>query len=224
MDSKNYKELEVVIVEEAFKKVFFRYTSDEKLIDSLFADVYKRYTSSSRHYHNMYHICYMVGLWEANFSKFKDADAIFMAIIYHDIIYKARKNDNEENSAEYFISKVCRKLKLPFEFTTIVYFAIKATKHNDSSKAIWENSLDIQYLLDFDLAVLGTRHKDTYEWYRKGVRKEYRIYPDILYKPGRKKVLESFLSREKIYLTEDFKDMEKNARKNLQEEIKLYLC
>lgn len=225
MDSKNYKELEVVIVEEAFKKVFSRYTSDEKLIDSLFADVYKSYTSSSRHYHNMYHICYMVGLWEANVSKFKDADAMFMAIIYHDIIYKSRRSDNEEKSADYFVDKVAEVLGLKTNFYFAVFEAIIATKHNEASKEIWEKNTDIQYLLDFDLAVLGTRHKDTYEWYRKGVRKEYRIYPNILYKPGRKKVLESFLSRKKIYITKDFQDsLEKNARRNLQNEINLYLC
>jgi predicted metal-dependent HD superfamily phosphohydrolase len=229
MESKNYKEVEVVLVEEVFKEVFSRYTSDV-LIDKLFRDVYEKYTHRSRHYHNMHHISYMVGLWETDISRFKNADALFMAIIYHDIIYKPRKSDNEEKSAEYF-EKIAETHLKPFlkagdyfQLLDDVKCAILATKHNDTSIVFWKDNMDIQYLLDFDLAVLGTRHKDTYEWYRKGVRKEYKIYPDFLYKPGRKKVLESFLSREKIYLTKDFEDLEKNARKNLKEEIKSYLC
>jgi predicted metal-dependent HD superfamily phosphohydrolase len=229
MDSKNYKEVEVVLIEEAFKKVFSKYVSVD-LVDELFRDVYEKYTHSSRHYHNMHHICYMVGLWETDTSRFKNADAIFMAIIYHDIIYKSRRSDNEEKSAEYFekIAETHLKSSLNagtyFQLLDDVKCAILATKHNDTSIAYWKDNLDIQYLLDFDLAILGTKHKDTYEWYRKGVRKEYKIYPNILYKPGRKKVLESFLSRKKIYLTKDFEDMEKIARKNLQEEINSYLC
>jgi predicted metal-dependent HD superfamily phosphohydrolase len=56
------------------------------------------------------------------------------------------------------------------------------------------------------------------------VRKEYEIYPDEQYNLGRKGVLESFIKRKKIFLTKEFKKYEKRARKNLQDEINLYLC
>ena len=89
---------------------------------------------------------------------------------------------------------------------------------------IVEKNKDFQYILDMDLEILGESNEKTYNWYRKGVRKEYSIYPNMLYNPGRKKVLEMFLSKEKIYLTKEFEIKEKNARKNLQNEINLYLC
>ena len=213
----------ITLVEEKFKQVFLKYT-DENTADALFKDVVKKYSAKSRHYHDMNHICGMCDCWDLFKHKLKNPDEIFMAIIYHDIIYKPTRSDNEEKSADYFLKKVATLLNIDSLRVLSIPPAILSTKHSDASRALWENNLDIQYLLDFDLHVLGTPHSSEYEWYRTGVRKEYKIYPDFMYKPGRKKVLESFLNRKKIYLTEDWKINEKKARKNLQEEIKLYLC
>lgn len=55
--------------------------------------------------------------------------------------------------------------------------------------------------------------------YTKQIRKEYSIYPDFLYKPGRKKVLEHFLQLENIFKTDYFKTKyEVQARKNIESE------
>jgi predicted metal-dependent HD superfamily phosphohydrolase len=52
------------------------------------------------------------------------------------------------------------------------------------------------------------------------VRREYSIYPDLLYKPGRKKVLQHFLNMEHIFKTIHFYTLyEQNARNNLNREI-----
>jgi predicted metal-dependent HD superfamily phosphohydrolase len=46
------------------------------------------------------------------------------------------------------------------------------------------------------------------------------VYPDVIYKPGRKKVLAHFLQMERIYKTGIFFTMfEKQARQNLQDEL-----
>ena len=61
-----------------------------------------------------------------------------------------------------------------------------------------------------------------YSKYYQNVRKEYSIYPEILYKLGRKKVLKHFLAMEKIFKTDYFyQKFEKNARMNLQREFDL---
>lgn len=196
---------------------------DDMLV--LFAEILKAYSSKSRHYHDYNHICRMLGYWEANKDKLKNPEAVFWTIIFHDIVYKATRKDNEEKSADAWLVFANKHTNLSGRIKDKVYNAIIATKHNAESEAIWSKDDDIKYLLDFDLEILGTRHASEYEWYRSGVRKEYKIYPDILYKPGRKKVLESFLARKKIYLTKEFQELcEKKARKNLRNEIKLYLC
>lgn len=210
-------------VEQKFKEVFSKYITDEKIVNRLFRNVLNAYSKDDRHYHNMHHIFHMVSLWETHKNFLKDADVVFFAIIYHDIVYKPLRKDNESKSAVYFIDKIAPLVEKKLNVIKVCE-AITATKHNEESKKYWEADKDIQYLLDFDLDILGTRHQDTYEWYRKGVRKEYGIFPLKIYKAGRKSVLESFLKREKIYLTPEFKESEKRARKNLKNEIKLYLC
>ncbi len=213
----------ICYVQEMFHEIFSKYT-DEKTVIKLFADVIKCYTAKSRHYHDMNHIYSMCVSWGLFKNKLVNPDVIFMAIIYHDIIYKPIKSNNEEKSSEYFEKNIAPLLNLNNSFVLEVCIAILATKHDEASKEYYIDSTDIQYLLDFDLHVLGTPHESEYEWYRDGVRKEYKIYPDCLYKPGRKKVLESFLKRKSIYLTKDWQVSEKKARKNLRNEIKLYLC
>ena len=84
---------------------------------------------------------------------------------------------------------------------------------------ILTENLDNAYLLDLDLSILGTDW-EIYNKYTQNIRKEYKIYPDILYKPGRKKVLKHFLERDSLYFTERFKTkFEKQARNNLIQEI-----
>jgi len=57
--------------------------------------------------------------------------------------------------------------------------------------------------------------------YAKNIRKEYHIYPDLMYNPGRIKVLQHFLQKSNIYFTQAFQAKEAAARQNLQQEIQL---
>lgn len=61
---------------------------------------------------------------------------------------------------------------------------------------------------------------EVYEAYAAAVRKEYSIYPDLVYRPGRKKVLEAFLGMERIYKTDYFfRRLEATAKENMKKEI-----
>lgn len=219
-----YADFNIQYVYEAFYDVFSKYVKKKTSINLLFEDVLKKYSTKSRHYHNMQHLYGMVSMWESHKHLLENPNEVFFAIMYHDIIYNVKRADNEGKSALFFNEKIAPLLKMNYESINFVVKAIVATTHSTAAVTISSLDKDIQYLLDFDLEVLGTRHQSTYDWYREGVRKEYKIYPDDIYKEGRKKVLESFLSKKNIYLTKEFKKIEKNARKNLQNEIKLYLC
>ena len=94
--------------------------------------------------------------------KLSELDVIFFAIIYHDIIYKPLKKDNEEKSAQFFIDKVATPLKLELAFSKKVCDAILSTKHNEGSKKFWNNNEDIQLLLDLDLSIFKTENLDRY--------------------------------------------------------------
>ena len=74
--------------------------------------------------------------------------------------------------------------------------------------------------MDFDLAVLS-KSEDVYYQYTIDIRKEYKRYPNFLYKNGRAGVLKGFLDKEQIYLTKEFSCFEEKARKNIENEINL---
>jgi predicted metal-dependent HD superfamily phosphohydrolase len=70
-------------------------------------------------------------------------------------------------------------------------------------------------LLDADLAVLGS-HEDRYRRYASDIRKEYAWVPEAEYRAGRKKVLEAFLARPRIYWNDSIHDQREGiARANL---------
>ena len=94
--------------------------------------------------------------------------------------------------------------------------AIMATKHHTASIDI-----DTALLTDADMAILGTDWA-VYENYYKAVRKEYAIYPNFLYNPGRAKVLKHFLGMESLYSTKVFKEkFEAKARENICRELQI---
>jgi len=82
-----------------------------------------------------------------------------------------------------------------------------------------DDNPDTNIFTDADLSILGREWED-YEAYCKKVRKEYAIYPMVLYKKGRKKVLKHFLEMDQIFKTEVFSEKyEKQARENLKREL-----
>ena len=81
------------------------------------------------------------------------------------------------------------------------------------------NDSDTNNFTDADLSVLG-QNWESYSCYYKNVRKEYSVYPDLLYNPGCKKVLLHFLSMNRIFKTEYFYNkFEIAAKENLQKEM-----
>ena len=134
-------------------------------------------------------------------------------LFYHDIIYQVFRKDNEEQSAA-FAKKVLADLGVAPERVERCVRHIQATKQHH-----WSDDPDCNYLLDMDLGILGSE-RERYELYTQQIRKEYRIFPDLLYKPGRKKVIDHFLGLDSIYKTEYFRALfEKQARNNLKWEL-----
>ncbi len=90
-------------------------------------------------------------------------------------------------------------------------------KHNPSAT----DQLGTQ-LIDLDLSILGSS-STYYQEYTKNIRKEYTMIPNMLYNPGRIKVINSFLELDKIFKTPQFESMEIKARVNLTHELESYL-
>ncbi|KQB39522.1 hypothetical protein [Flavobacterium aquidurense] len=176
-------------------------------------DLEKAYSKKSRHYHNLTHISAMIESFETYRNKLQKPDEILYSIFYHDYIYKSSKKDNELKSAEYALSILSENISFDRQ---LVFDAICATQlHQQNIKE------DINWLIDFDLKILARDWED-YKIYFEQIRKEYRIYPDFLYKPGRAKALKHFLENEFIFQTEEFRNLyDEKARKNIEQEILL---
>ena len=78
---------------------------------------------------------------------------------------------------------------------------------------------DTNILMDLDLSILGRGPKE-YEKYSENIRKEYIMYPDVMYQKGRKDFLKNILALDSIYKTDFFKQkFEVQARMNLRLEL-----
>lgn len=198
-------------LKEIYKNLLLEIGFNLNEINNLWLDVEKTYSKKSRYYHNLTHLEEMV-FW---FLKYKEQlqqpNEVLFSIFYHDYVYNVTRKDNELKSAEHAIAllKPNHKLNKPLVFDLIV--ATQLHEHSENEDSNW--------LIDFDLKILS-KDWDDYKIYNQQIRKEYNIYPDFLYNPGRKKALAHFLENKNIYQTETFRTLfEDKARENIIREI-----
>jgi predicted metal-dependent HD superfamily phosphohydrolase len=96
-----------------------------------------------------------------------------------------------------------------------VHRLILATKHQESTA-----SGDEALLVDIDLSILG-RDPVVFDRYEQSIRQEYRWVPEVAFREGRARILESFLNRPAVYRTALFAQRyEAQARENLSRSIR----
>jgi predicted metal-dependent HD superfamily phosphohydrolase len=136
-----------------------------------------------------------------------------MAIWFHDVIYEPGQGYNEDKSAKW-ASMFSRIVGMSDIFSKRVQYLILATKHDKIPE-----EMDAKYIIDIDLSIFG-QLGDIFLQYEEGIRKEYCAYDDEYYKQRRAPLLQDFLKRDFIYLTDIFQEKyEKSARKNLKYSI-----
>lgn len=194
-----------------------QYTDDVGWMENSWKEIEAQYGKKTRQYHNLTHIYDLLNQAEAYQAHITDFDVLCFAIWYHDIIYRATKGNNEERSAQLAASRL-KELGWAQGKVSKCERLILATKSHQMDQN--SEDTDVKWLLDFDLSILG-RDWEVYESYTKQIRKEYSIYPDFLYIPGRKKVLHHFLTAKQIFKTDPYvQAYEAQARSNLEREIR----
>ena len=196
-----------------FFKKMLHYCSDKALIETTFDDLLELYNANNRFYHDLTHVSSLLNRWEDSKLNINDDDVVYLAIWFHDAIFNTWKSDNEEKSAELAV-EFLNKTSFPKERIDKVVTYILGTKTHESTG---EN--DMNYFLDIDLSILGS-DETIYDIYTKQIRDEYNFYPSFLYNRGRRKVLNSFLDKEFIYKTEEYRSkLEEQARINMAREL-----
>lgn len=188
------------------------YCPDREVIDDQWKKIVANYTQRTRHYHTLSHLAYMLEELLQAQSFIQDWDAIVFAAFFHDYIYNASAKTNEEKSADAARGYL-RAIGFPSHRINRVVGHILATKKHEGCA-----DSDTNYFLDSDLAILGA-DEESYAKYQAGIRKEYKWYPDLLYKPGRRKVLEHFFAMENIFKTDLFRKRQEQAIKNIEREL-----
>ncbi len=195
------------------------FSKNETLRQELFQQLVSRHTSPNRFYHTLQQVANVFLLCEANMAKIENPMAVGLAILYHRVVYDTFKDDNAQASAQ--LAEVhLQLLKIKSTITQKVT-ALVSTGIDSNNGGLTDYENDVKYFVDFDLAILGAPWNE-YEKYSLLIRKEFRQYPDDLYKPGRKNALQKLHDKTNIYLTSHFQQQYgAQARQNIFREIQL---
>lgn len=198
---------------ETFIELLKTYNNNTLLINELWTEIKVKHSDKKRHYHTLTHLEHLLNELSAVKARIKNWEVVLFSLYYHDIVYNPLKDNNEEKSAELAEARL-QNIGIPATLIHQCSLQILATK-----KHLPDTNEDTNYFTDADLSVLG-QDWDTYSAYTQAIRKEYSIYPDLIYNPGRKKVLQHFLKMDRIYKTEYFyQRLEERAKSNLQREL-----
>jgi predicted metal-dependent HD superfamily phosphohydrolase len=201
------------MLEEIFIKLIGNYITDDRLAMQLWNEIEENYCNKKRYYHTLDHLESLLQQLFTIKIKIKDWDTILFSLYYHDIIYNPLKTNNEEKSAEFAENRM-QLIGVPKIIIENCVRQILATK-----KHLLSIDNDTNIFIDADLSILG-QPWNVYADYYKQVRNEYALYPDLIYKPGRKKVLQHFLQMERIFKTDYFFErFEGQAKANLEKEL-----
>ena len=181
---------------------------DPALADRTFEEVREHYAGPGRFYHTLDHVETVLETVESLGSYARNLNAVKLAAWLHDVIYDSKASDNEERSADY-AERLCEKLSIPEG--RLVASLIRKTKTHDAG-----GDADAHVLIDADLAILGAS-ESVYRTYAEKIRQEYAWVPEPDYRKGRRRVLENFLSRPRIF--HFLSRREEPARRNIAAEI-----
>ena len=88
------------MLKKKFISLVSNYSEDSEYIQSLWDEIATHHSKKNRHYHNISHLENLYQNLSNIKTQIKDWDMILFALFYHDIIYNALKQNNEERSAK----------------------------------------------------------------------------------------------------------------------------
>ena len=180
----------------------------EPIIDEIEA----RYSEPHRYYHTGQHIDHCLKQFDLARHEMDGADAIELALWFHDIEYDPEARDNEYQSAERFKQIAHGVMDRTLEEQ--VYRLIMITMHNDAPA-----DTDEQYIVDIDLSSFGLPW-DEFVHDSENVHKEYSHLSTEEYVRRNRRFLQSLLDRPEIFFTEFFRERyEQIARDNISKQL-----
>ena len=137
------------MIKEEFFNAVIAYTSTPDNASKLWQEVVAQFAERSRHYHTMVHIENLTKDLVSVKVSFKNWYIVVFAVVYHDIIYKATKTNNEEKSADLAAQRL-EGIGVPAELIVRCQAFIMATKRHEAV----DHEIDL--FTDADLSILGS--------------------------------------------------------------------
>lgn len=187
---------------------------------SAFDFIEKYYIEPHRFYHNKKHIEFMINkLSKVNISH-NDKIAIYIAILFHDVIYnpKDRDENNVIKSSELFIFWYEKNIELFYhlQIKELINQLILSTINHKPTKYFSTKFVDIANIfLDLDLMILASNKKQ-YDKYKNNIFKEYSHFERKELLKGRLDFICKMLDVESIF--KYFINLNQLAKNNLMRE------
>ena len=169
------------------------------------------YAEPHRKYHDLEHIAETFKLLEP-YADREDHLQIFLALLWHDVVYDTHSGTNEEDSAAFAFARM-DALGLPGKET--VKRLILATKSHRA------DAEDAQLVCAIDMAILGAE-QDKYIRYTEQIRQEYDWVPEDIFRMKRSEVLEQIIGNDvRPFKHPDFQHLNAPAVRNISDEVAL---
>jgi len=153
-----------------------------------------------RGYHGWRHPAALLELFAEVEGALYDPLAVYCAILLHDAIYEPRRADNEARSAA--LARQLLGPVLPPETLARAIRMIEATAGHAMPAGLSQaDREDMAKFLDMDLSILAAT-AEAFAAYEAGVRREYRHVPDAAFRAGRAGILQGFLARDVLFLSD----------------------
>lgn len=161
------------------------YIEDRLELLGIDADVLNNYNQPHRHYHTLNHVIEVL-TFIADKGELEN-DTLFLAAVFHDIVYNPKANDNEEQS----VLLLKEHFKWSVELTRDAEIIILDTKAHKASNAL------SKLFQEADLAVFDKPFEELID-YENQIFKEFQFADWSLYKAERVKVLQQFNSNGRL--------------------------
>lgn len=180
----------------------------------IFAEIAAHYSAPERTYHTLEHVDDCLARLDIVAKLVGNAEAIEIAIWFHDVLCDPGARDNEVRSARWYLE---RSVGTTARFRIAVCRMILASRHIEPAVRS-----DSRYMVDIDLAGFG------HPWleFRRTtdlVRGEFPHKSDEEFARGLTPFLRSLVARESMFATEFFRERcEATARRNVSQLIAEY--
>lgn len=178
--------MKYIIVRESFQLNKYQIILDRWNVNITISEVLEKWSEPQRFYHNKTHLFYLLNRIESIKTTVSEIDyeKLILIALFHDIVYVPQNRDNEELSANFFISK-CVVVN---SYIKDVEEAILDTKNHISKN-------DVSKMFnDFDMSIIESDYDKLLDW-EMGIWNEYKSFGKEVYKENRLKFLNSVLNK-----------------------------